>query len=40
MDANGCNCAKVDPVVLVGLLKNNLSDFEAFKKAVLPFIEP
>lgn len=34
MDANGCNYDKVDPVIIVGILKKNLSDFEAFKKAV------
>jgi uncharacterized protein YutE (UPF0331/DUF86 family) len=33
------NYDKIDPEIVVGILKKNLSDFDAFKAAVVKFIE-
>jgi uncharacterized protein YutE (UPF0331/DUF86 family) len=33
------NYDKIDPEIVVGILKKNLSDFDAFKDAVVKFIE-
>ena len=33
------NYEKIDPVIVVGILRNNLEDFETFKKAIVAYLK-
>ena len=32
------DCEKIDPEIVVGVLKNNLSDFVLFKESILQYL--
>ena len=33
------NYEKIDPAIVVGILRNNLEDFETFKKAIIAYLK-